>query len=107
VELREIKALLALVRDFGRSELEIEDKKGKVRLVRAANSADEHHSAPAGAPKPPARRLATEAAAGLGGPISNARPQAPPELGPGHRYVQSPMAGTVYRAAAPASQPFV
>jgi acetyl-CoA carboxylase biotin carboxyl carrier protein len=106
MELREIKTLLALMRDFGLSELEIEDKKGKVRLVRGANSADEHHSAPAGAPRR-AARPAAEAAAGLGGPISNARPQAPPELGPGHRYVQSPMVGTFYRAASPDSDPFV
>ena len=107
MELREIKALLALMRDFGLSELEIEDKKGKVRLVRTSNSADEHHPAPVGSPKRGAPRAATEAAAGLGGPISDARPQAAPELGPGHRYVQSPMVGTFYRAASPDSDPFV
>ncbi len=88
MELREIKALLALMRDFGLSELEIEDKKGKVRLVRASNSSDEHHSAPAGALRRGAPRAATEAAAG-------------------HRYVQSPMVGTFYRAASPDSEPFV
>ena len=107
MELREIKALLALMRDFGLSELEIEDKKGKVRLVRAVNSADEHQSAPAGALRRGAPRTTNEAAVGLGGPISDARPQAPPELGPGHRYVQSPMVGTFYRAASPDSEPFV
>ena len=106
MELREIKALLALMRDFGLSELEIEDKKGKVRLVRAANSVDEHHPAPAGPPKR-AARAAVEAAAGLGGPTSNTRPSSAPELGPGHRYVQSPMVGTFYRASSPDSDPFV
>jgi acetyl-CoA carboxylase biotin carboxyl carrier protein len=85
MELREIKALLALMRDFGLSELEIEDKKGKVRLVRAANSADERHTAAAGAPRG-AVRAAAKVAAGLGGPVSDARPPAAPELGPGHRY---------------------
>jgi acetyl-CoA carboxylase biotin carboxyl carrier protein len=104
MELREIKALLALMRDFGLSELEIEDKKGKVRLVRAANSAGEHHPVPAGASR---RGAAPAAAVGLGGPISNARPPAAPELGPGHRYVQSPMVGTFYRASSPDSDPFV
>jgi acetyl-CoA carboxylase biotin carboxyl carrier protein len=104
MELREIKALLALMRDFGLSELEIEDKKGKVRLVRAANSAGEHHPVPAGASR---RGAAAAAAVGLGGPISNARPPAAPELGPGHRYVQSPMVGTFYRASSPDSDPFV
>ncbi|MGA8057196.1 MAG: acetyl-CoA carboxylase biotin carboxyl carrier protein [Candidatus Binataceae bacterium] len=107
MELREIKALLALMRDFGLSELEIEDKKGKVRLVRAANSADEHHPAPAGALRRAVSRSAIEAPVGLGGPISDARPQAAPELGPGDRYVQSPMVGTFYRAASPDSEPFV
>jgi acetyl-CoA carboxylase biotin carboxyl carrier protein len=107
MELREIKALLALMRDFGLSELEIEDKKGKVRLVRGAKSVDEHHPAPAGPPQQGAPRAAAATAAGLGGPISNARPQAAPELGPGHRYVQSPMVGTFYRAASPDSDPFV
>jgi acetyl-CoA carboxylase biotin carboxyl carrier protein len=106
MELRELKALLALMRDFGLSELEIEDKKGKVRLVRGSNSAGEHHSTAAGAPSR-ALRSAPEAAKGLGGPISDARPQAAPELGPGHRYVQSPMVGTFYRAASPDSDPFV
>ena len=107
MELREIKALLNLMRDFGLSELEIEDKKGKVRLVCASNSA-ENHLTPAGAPKRSAPRSGAETAAvGLGGPISAARPQAAPELGPGHRYVQSPMVGTFYRAASPDSDPFV
>jgi acetyl-CoA carboxylase biotin carboxyl carrier protein len=108
MELREIKALLALMRDFGLSELEIEDKKGKVRLVRAADSADEHHAAPVVAPRRGAVRAPAEVpATGLGGPISNARPPAAPELGPGHRYVQSPMVGTFYRASSPDSDPFV
>ena len=109
MELREIKALLGLMRDFGLSELEIEDKKGKVRLVRAADGAEEHLPAPAAAPRGGAARAAAETATGLtglGGPISDARPAAP-ELGPGHRYVQSPMVGTFYRAASPDSDPFV
>ena len=108
MELREIKALLALMRDFGLSELEIEDKKGKVRLVRAANSVvvDERHTAAAGARRG-AVRAAAEVAVGLGGPVSDARPPAAPELGPGHRYVQSPMVGTFYRAPSPDADPFV
>src|ERR1700682_5940403 len=113
MELREIKALLALMRDFGLSELEIEDKKGKVRLVRAANSVvvDERHTAAAGGRRGEARagavRAAAEVAVGLGGPVSDARPPAAPELGPGHRYVQSPMVGTFYRAPSPDADAFV
>ena len=107
MELREIKALLALMRDFGLSELEIEDKKGKVRLVRAANSTHQQDGPAATVAKPGAVRVAVEAAAGLGGPTSNTRPPSAPELGPGHRYVQSPMVGTFYRASSPDSDPFV
>ena len=109
MELREIKALLALMRDFGLSELEIEDKKGKVRLVRAANSTHPQDGPAASVAKPGAVRVAVEAAAavGLGGPTSNTRPPSAPELGPGHRYVQSPMVGTFYRASSPDSDPFV
>src|SRR6202048_1169525 len=80
MELREIKALLALMRDFGLSELEIEDKKGKVRLVRAANSADERHRAAAAAPRGPVR-AAAQAAAGLGGPVPEAGAAAAPAVG--------------------------
>src|SRR6266403_2434094 len=39
MEVREIKALLVLMRDYGLVELEIEDKKGKVRLVRGGGRA--------------------------------------------------------------------
>ncbi len=39
MEVRELKTLLVLMRDYGLVELEIEDKKGKVRLVRAGGRA--------------------------------------------------------------------
>src|SRR6266849_2536488 len=38
MEVREIKTLLALMQEYGLVELEIEDKKGKVRLVRGISS---------------------------------------------------------------------
>ena len=108
MELRELKALLALMRDFGLSELEIEDKKGKLRLVRSAGSLGEHPPAPAGPPKlAVARAAAANASAAAGAAAANTRPAAAPELAPGHRYVQSPMVGTFYRAASPDSDPFV
>ena len=39
MEVRELKTLLTLMRDYGLVELEIEDKKGKVRLVRGGGRA--------------------------------------------------------------------
>ena len=37
MELRDIKALIALMRENGLIELEVEDKKGKIRLVRTGD----------------------------------------------------------------------
>jgi len=105
MELRELKALLALMLDFGLSELEIEDKKGKVRLVRAAGSLGEHPPVLAGRPKLAVAHAATAIASGA--VPANTGPAAAAELAPGHRYVQSPMVGTFYRAASPDSDPFV
>ena len=108
MELRELKALLALMRDFGLTELEIEDKRGKVRLVRGADSIGNHQPVTVAPPKlTVARAAAGNASAAHGGPVSSARPAAAAELAPGHRYVQSPMVGTFYRAASPDSDPFV
>src|SRR5579862_2946805 len=47
MEVRDIKALIALMRDNGLIELEVEDKKGKIRLVRAADLAAEAPPRPA------------------------------------------------------------
>ncbi|HJU28142.1 MAG TPA: acetyl-CoA carboxylase biotin carboxyl carrier protein [Candidatus Binataceae bacterium] len=104
MEVREIKALLALMQEYGLTELEIDDKKkGKVRLVRGAI---EGNSA---APAPQPRSQATEAkprhvrapAAG------NSGPAAPPQLAENQRLVTSPMVGTFYRASSPEASPFV
>lgn len=106
MEVREIKALVVLMNDYGLVELEIEDKKGKVRLVRAAAPGDAASAmppsaaparAPAAAPPRPA-----PAAPRSGGPIA-----APIELAPNQVMVESPMVGTFYRAASPDSEAFV
>ncbi|MBE3602416.1 acetyl-CoA carboxylase biotin carboxyl carrier protein [bacterium] len=110
MEARELKALLTLMRDYGLVELEIEDKKGKVRLVRggapAASGAAEVQLAPAvraeapgAAPAKIALKRAAENNAGAA--------QAPPALAENQRIVASPMVGTFYRAASPDATPFV
>jgi len=108
MEVREIRTLLALMQDFGLIELEIEDKKGKVRLVRAG-VAENAVAAPATrkvtskAVAPPlSRRSELPGAAGNG-----ARDTAPPALAENQKLVASPMVGTFYRAASPDSNPFV
>ena len=107
METREIKALLALMREYELVELEIDDKKkGKVRLVRSG--------AGSGAPPPalaahapavpvlptPARHVRAPAARDSGKAIAV-------ELAENERLITSPMVGTIYRAASPDASPFV
>ena len=104
MELREIKALLALMQEYGLSELEIDDKKkGRLRLVR-----------------PPVTPQTTPQSATLTPASQHSKPMrqksAPPVHGDGsaqplveenQRLVTSPMVGTFYRAPSPEAQPCV
>jgi acetyl-CoA carboxylase biotin carboxyl carrier protein len=109
MEPREIKALLELMQEYGLVELQIEDKKGKIRLVRGAMTlATAHESAPRPAPAksrtPLPKREAPSAASDGQGP---GRPNsAPPDLADNQKLVTSPMVGTFYRAASPDAAPF-
>jgi acetyl-CoA carboxylase biotin carboxyl carrier protein len=110
MEVRELKTLLALMQDFGLVELEIEDKKGKVRLVRAGVSASAVASLPAAAPvtaAPAPTPLPTKAKKAAGSSANGARDADPPALTENQRLIASPMVGTFYRAASPDSEPFV
>jgi acetyl-CoA carboxylase biotin carboxyl carrier protein len=106
MEVREIKSLVVLMNEYGIIELEIEDKKGKVRLVRGSAPNAEASTAagtPARAHGPtPLPRRPAPAAPRSGGPIA-----APIELADNQILVESPMVGTFYRAASPDSEPFV
>lgn len=110
MEPREIKALLELMHEYGLVELQIEDKKGKIRLVRGdMNSATAHHeSAPRPAPAksrtPLPKRIAPSATSDG---QASARPNSdPPALADNQKLVTSPMVGTFYRAASPEADPF-
>ena len=94
MELRDIKALIALMRDNGLVELEIEDKKGKVRLVRGGDIA-----------APPIRQPAVRQAPGRR-PAARSSSQEV-ELGENQVLITSPMVGTFYRAPSPEAPPFV
>jgi acetyl-CoA carboxylase biotin carboxyl carrier protein len=102
METREIKVLLALMREYELVELEIDDKKkGKVRLVRASIG-NAPGAAPHVAPAPtlaPARHVRAPAARNAG--------KAPVELAENERLITSPMVGTFYRASSPEANPFV
>jgi acetyl-CoA carboxylase biotin carboxyl carrier protein len=103
MEVREIKALIALMNDYGLVELEIEDKKGKVRLVRGAPAPTlEPNSQPNSAPvsvKPGRRRASAKVGAQADGGAF--------ELASNQTLVESPMVGTFYRAPSPDAGPFV
>jgi acetyl-CoA carboxylase biotin carboxyl carrier protein len=106
MELREIKALLVLMQEYGLTELEIDDKKkGKVRLVRAAHPNDASaNPSPGPGPMLPVSRAARHVPA----PLAKAgRADAQPPLEDNQRLVTSPMVGTFYRASSPNAQPFV
>ncbi len=113
MEVRELKTLLALMQDFGLVELEIEDKKGKVRLVRAGVAANAVAAPPAAATSA-AKEIAAKAfplsaskAQKRVAPTNGARQTEPPALTENQKLIESPMVGTFYRAASPDSDPFV
>jgi len=107
MEVRDLKTLLALMQEYGLVELEVEDKKGKVRLVRGnldragGNPAPEPARIAARAAVPTASKKAAAAAETKG------RRGEAPALEANQRLVTSPMVGTFYRAAAPTAPPFV
>ncbi len=113
MEIRELKALLALMQEYGLGELEIEDKKGKVRLVRAGGAVGRPAAltdAPASTGSPPGsssgepqktKGKLTKAAISAPGPTGTLELQANQKL------VESPMVGTFYRAPSPGALPFV
>ncbi len=114
MELRDIKALVALMQDCGLLELEIEDKKGRLRLVRgelgggqavlagsAATLPNRATPAPVAAGKPaPSSVAAEQAGQAPKGPTVS-------ELARNQQLVTSPMVGTFYRAPSPDSAPLV
>jgi acetyl-CoA carboxylase biotin carboxyl carrier protein len=80
MDIAEIRKLIRVMRDNGILELEIQDRRGKVRLVRENGA----HAAPS------APRVHTAEA-----PAAN------------ERVVTAPMVGTFYRGAGPGALPFV
>jgi acetyl-CoA carboxylase biotin carboxyl carrier protein len=103
---RDIKALLVLMQDYGVVELEIEDRRGKVRLLRGSTQSIEPPQVVARTAAQPIRsaprvnqvEAVTEDAGGGASKI---------ELAPNQKLIESPMVGTFYRAASPDSAPFV
>jgi acetyl-CoA carboxylase biotin carboxyl carrier protein len=109
MEVREIKALITLMNEHGLVELEIEDKKGKVRLVRGRVAAAETNSVPsvvAPAPKAGKGRAAI-AQARSAATTHDSTAAEKLELADNQRLIESPMVGTFYRSPSPDASPFV
>ncbi|HKA56269.1 MAG TPA: acetyl-CoA carboxylase biotin carboxyl carrier protein [Candidatus Binatia bacterium] len=97
MEIDDIRKLVELMEERGVVELEMEDGKGKVRLVR------ENHRAPVfPAFAPP--QATTPALPVTVAPSASERPAEPAATGPS---INSPMVGTFYRAPSPDAKPYV
>jgi acetyl-CoA carboxylase biotin carboxyl carrier protein len=102
MEIDEIRKLVELMEEKGLMELEVEDRKGKVRLVR-----ENHRVAavlpstlmPAAAPPPSVSQVASPPG------VNEGRGEEGPEAG--GQIVTSPMVGTFYRAPNPETKPYV
>ncbi|MEW6272739.1 MAG: acetyl-CoA carboxylase biotin carboxyl carrier protein [Thermodesulfobacteriota bacterium] len=108
MDVDEIRKLVRLMEEAGLTELEVEDRSGKIRLVRGA--APRTRGADAGDAEPPAydEESATSASSAPrdGTPVAGDG-DGQPALAPGELVVTSPMVGTFYRAPAPDAPPFV
>ncbi len=110
MDVRELKALLNLMQENDLVELEIEDKKGKVRLVRGTAAMHDHQptNAAASAPaEPPEAKGQRKIRGKVTAPTVDKPPPRGIELQPNQKLVESPMVGTFYRAASPDADPFV
>ncbi|MBV8362197.1 MAG: acetyl-CoA carboxylase biotin carboxyl carrier protein [Deltaproteobacteria bacterium] len=105
MELREIKALLALMQEYGLTELELDDKKrGRLKLVRASTAStaisDPMPIVTPSTGRKAARQVTAQAA-------KDGDTSASSLIGENQRLVTSPMVGTFYRAPSPDAPPYV
>ena len=95
MDVKELRRLLRLMRDFDLTELEIEEEGHRVRLRRGAEGVVT--AAPVAAPAPAPAPAPTEAAA----------PAVRDIAAEGLVEITSPMVGTFYRSPSPDEDPFV
>ena len=105
MEIREIKALLALMQEYGLTEFELDDKKrGRLRLVRGQTVAP----ATVGPGAAVARVQSGKPVRHVSARVAKASDStAAPAISDNQRLVTSPMVGTFYRASAPDASPYV
>ena len=100
MDLKDIKAIIDLMRKNALTEFELEKQDFKIRLRRGAPGA----SATAGNEDPPVMVYATPPAVSAPAPA----PAAPPPAAASNELeIKSPMIGTFYRAPSPEAAPYV
>jgi acetyl-CoA carboxylase biotin carboxyl carrier protein len=101
VDLKDIKAIVDLMRKNAVTEFELEKQDFKIRLRRGGNGG----AAPAaGSEDPPAVVYASPPVAAVSAPVQPAPAPAPAS---NELEIKSPMIGTFYRAPSPESAPYV
>ena len=100
MDLKDIKAIIDLMKKNSVSEFELEKQDFKIKLKRSPNGA----AVAAGSEEPPALAYASPPPVVAVAPPPAAAPAAPstPEL-----EIKSPMIGTFYRAPSPESAPYI
>ncbi len=102
MDLKDIKAIIDLMRKNSISEFELEKEGFKIRLKRGPNGitppAGEEGGAYAAAPMP---------APPMFQPVPGVAPVPPPVVAPPEAEIKSPMIGTFYRAPSPDAAPYV
>lgn len=100
VELKDIKAIIDLMRKNAISEFELERQDYKIRLKRGVNSGSIVAFDDIGNAPPPVLLPANS-------PGSTATPGKPADGSAGQLEIKSPMIGTLYRSPSPDSAPYV
>lgn len=108
VNMDELRELIALLRDNGLSEFELEREGFRVRLRRGLDfeaSDVGSGSAPTPAAPTPVPKTSSGAAAGSAAPAASAKGSAPEDQD--LHNIPSPIVGTFYRSRSPNADPFV
>ena len=108
MDIEDVRKLARLMQEAGLTELEVENRSGKARLVRGAvarRPAAAISAADDDAEAPEARQLAASAADGEES-LSSGDDNAASRIPDGMTAITSPMVGTFYRAGAPDAAPF-
>ena len=107
VNMEELRELIALLRDNGLAELELESADFRVRLRREGVSASGDHSQHSAAPAPVSLPNTAPATAPSSTPANAPTPSSAASTDQDLHIITSPIVGTFYRSPSPTAEPFV